>query len=213
MTTTEIPLAFLDRLLDGTMQRSGGGVLNRFGQRSAPASALIERIASQAMRGQLSATVDRVVDQAMDRLDRATGRERKRSHSVLLFGAGFATGIAAVTVVAWRSRLRRRFSAQLREDVAIHEERVAGLDDTELAHKVQSIVFRDPSLPKGKVSINAEKGKVFLRGQVDAPDTIVRIERSVRDVEGVEAVENLLHVPGTPAPHPQGGALIETEGR
>jgi osmotically-inducible protein OsmY len=118
-----------------------------------------------------------------------------------------------VSAVAWRSRLRRRLSAQLREDFAIHEERVAGLDDTELAHKVQSIVFRDPSLPKGKISINAENGKVFLRGQVDAPDTIVRIERSVRDVEGVEAVENLLHVPGTAAPHAQGGALIETDGR
>ena len=74
-------------------------------------------------------------------------------------------------------------------------------------------MFRDPSLPKGQVSINAENGKIFLRGEVDEPDTIVRIERAARDVEGVETVENLLHLPGTPAPHPQGGALIEAESR
>ena len=200
MTTSDIPLAFLDRFLDskGPAQRI-------------PA---IDRLVSQTVAKQVTGTIENLVGDAIDRFERATGRKRKRStHPALLFGAGVATGIAVVTAVAWRSRIRRRVSAQLREDFAIHEERLAGLDDTELAHKVQSIVFRDQSLPKGKVSINAENGKVFLRGQVDAPDTIVRIERSVRDVEGVEAVENLLHVPGTPAPHPQGGALIETEGR
>ena len=200
MTTSDISLAFLDRFLDG--------------QRPAQRLPAIDRFVSQTMAKQVSGTIENLVGDAIDRFERATGRKRKRSaHPALLFGAGFATGIAVVSVAAWRSRLRRRVAAHLREDFEIHEERIADLDDTELAHKVQSIVFRDPSLPKGRVSINAENGKVFLRGQVDAPDTIVRIERSVRDVEGVEAVENLLHVPGTPAPHPQGGALIETEGR
>jgi hypothetical protein len=199
MTTSEIPLAFLDRFLDG--------------QRSAQRLPAVDRLVSQTMARQVTGTIENLVGDAIDRFERATGRKRKRSsHPALLFGAGFATGVAAVTVVVWRSRLWRRVSAQLREDVALHEERVADLDDTELAHKVQSIVFRDPSLPKGQVSINAENGKVFLRGQVDAPETIVRIERAVRDVEGVETVDNLLHVPGTPAPHPQGGALIETDG-
>ena len=189
------------------------GLLERFGI-AEERSSIIDRIASQAFKGQAADLVDRVVDQAMDRLERATGRKPKRSvHPALVFAAGVATGVATIAVVAKRSGLWRRVSAQIREDAAVHAERIASLDDTELAHKVQSIVFRDESVPKGRVSINAEDGRVFLRGQVDTPDTIVRIEKSVRDVEGVETVENLLHLPGTPAPHPKGGALLEADGR
>jgi hypothetical protein len=82
------------------------------------------------------------------------------------------------------------------------------LDDAELAHKVESIVFRDPSVPKGLISINAENGVVFLRGEVESQKLIDEIELKVRDVEGVRETENLLHLPGTPAPHPRGGALL-----
>jgi hypothetical protein len=42
-------------------------------------------------------------------------------------------------------------------------------DDITLAHKVESVVFRDPRFPKGKISINAEQGEVFLRGQIEMP--------------------------------------------
>jgi hypothetical protein len=155
--------------------------------------------------------VNRIVDHAAGRLgvlDRDRRRHAGRSHPAALFAAGFAAGIGTVAIIALRSHLGRRVAQHLREDAAVHAERVAGYDDAELAHKVESIVFRDESLAKGKISINAENGTVFLRGQVDSPDTIVRLERSVRDVEGVGGVENLLHVPGTPAPHAQGGALL-----
>jgi hypothetical protein len=72
-------------------------------------------------------------------------------------------------------------------------------DDVTLAHKVESIVFRDPKFPKGQISINAEQGAVFLRGQVDRPELIHELEQAVRKVPGVHGVENLLHLPGTPA--------------
>ncbi len=156
--------------------------------------------------------IDRLVDLAADRLgalDRDRRRHARRGHPAVLFAAGFAAGVGAVAIVAFRSHLGRRIAQHLREDKAVHTERVAGYDDTELAHKVESVVFRDENLPKGEVSINAENGTVFLRGQVDSPDTIVRFERAVRDVEGVDGVENLLHVPGTPAPHARGGALLK----
>jgi hypothetical protein len=74
-------------------------------------------------------------------------------------------------------------------------------DDVTLAHKVESILFRDPQVPKGQISINAEKGSVFLRGQIDAPELIEELEARVRKIAGVQKVENLLHLPGTPAPH------------
>ncbi len=190
------------------------GLLDRIGIPSTNQASFVERIASQAFVNHAGEIVERAIDQAMDRLERATGRTPKRSvHPALVFGAGFAVGVATVAVVARRSGLWRRVSSRLRDDAVLHAERIADLDDTELVHKVESIVYRDPSLPKGKVSINAENGRIFLRGQVDGPDTIVRVEKAVRDVEGVEAVENLLHLPGTPAPHPKGGALLEADRR
>ena len=90
---------------------------------------------------------------------------------------------------------------------------VRELDDVELAHKVESIVYRDSSIPKGQISVNAEGGRVFLRGQVDAPDLVERLEKAVREVAGVQDVENLLHLPGAPAPHARGGALLRDASR
>ena len=156
--------------------------------------------------------INRIVDHAAGRLGALDRDRRRHAHRVrpaVLFAAGFAAGAVTVGIAIKRSPLGRRIAAHLREDQAVHAERVAGYDDAELAHKVESVVFRHDDLPKGKVSINAENGTVFLRGQVDSPDTIVRLERAVREVEGVGGVENLLHVPGTPAPHAEGGALLE----
>jgi osmotically-inducible protein OsmY len=72
-------------------------------------------------------------------------------------------------------------------------------DDVTLAQKVASTLFRDPSVPKGAISINAEAGVVFLRGMVES-EMIPEIEQATRRVPGVRDVENLLHPPGTPAP-------------
>jgi BON domain len=81
------------------------------------------------------------------------------------------------------------------------------VDDVELVHKVESLVFRDPKLPKGQVSINAEQGEVFLRGQVEQPELIRDLEEAVRKVPGVRRVENLLHLPGTATPKSRPGRL------
>jgi hypothetical protein len=85
---------------------------------------------------------------------------------------------------------------------------VPELDDVTLAHKVESVLFRDQNVPKGQISVNAEYGAVFLRGELENEDLIQELEQAVRAIAGVRSVENLLHVPGTPAPHPRGGALL-----
>ena len=69
------------------------------------------------------------------------------------------------------------------------------LDDATLVDKVESIVFRDRDVPKGRININAEKGVVFLRGEVDRPELVDALEARVRKVRGVRGVENLLHTP------------------
>jgi hypothetical protein len=80
------------------------------------------------------------------------------------------------------------------------------LDDVSLVRKVESEPFRDRTIPKGRISINADSGIVVLRGQLEDYEQIQRIEREVRKVAGVCDVENLLHSPAVPAPasHPHG---------
>jgi hypothetical protein len=74
------------------------------------------------------------------------------------------------------------------------------LDDITLAHKVESELFRRADMPKGQIAINAEDGVVFLRGQVERQEDITRVVTAAQQLDGVRGVENLLHLPGTPAP-------------
>ena len=75
------------------------------------------------------------------------------------------------------------------------------LDDVTLAQKVESQLFRRANVPKGQVSVNAEEGVVFLRGVMERQDDIERMGEEARRIEGVRAIENLVHLPGTPAPY------------
>jgi osmotically-inducible protein OsmY len=73
---------------------------------------------------------------------------------------------------------------------------------------VASELFRDRTVPKGQISINADGGIVVLRGQIGDEDEIPRIERATRKSRGVRDVENLHHRPGVPVPprHPHGAS-------
>ena len=69
-------------------------------------------------------------------------------------------------------------------------------DDVTLARKVESEIFRDAEVPKGAVDVNAEHGKVVLRGEVDSTELIEELVDKARGVQGVEEVESLLQTPG-----------------
>src|SRR5438874_508569 len=84
----------------------------------------------------------------------------------------------------------------------VHEAASAGqpkpqLDDTTLAHKVESEIFRSRDAPKGTVNLNAENGVVYLRGHVDNQEWIDRLIADARAVEGVHEVRSLLRVAQT----------------
>jgi BON domain len=74
------------------------------------------------------------------------------------------------------------------------------LDDVALARKVESIIFRDERIPKGKIDVNAADGVVWLRGEAKTPEMIKELERETAAIPEVKRVENLLHLPKTPAP-------------
>jgi osmotically-inducible protein OsmY len=73
-------------------------------------------------------------------------------------------------------------------------------DDATLAHKVESIIFRDAEVPKGQISVNAEEGVVWLRGEVPDQTMLDALVDRTRAVQGVVRVESLLHLPGQQAP-------------
>jgi osmotically-inducible protein OsmY len=68
-------------------------------------------------------------------------------------------------------------------------------DDVTLARKVETEIFRGAEVPKGKINVNAENGKIVLRGEVDSPELIDDLVSKARKVQGVQDVENLLHTP------------------
>ena len=74
------------------------------------------------------------------------------------------------------------------------------LDDVTIARKVESEVFRDRRIAKSKVDINVVDGVVWLRGQARTPQLVKLAERRASSVPEVGKVENLLHLPKTPAP-------------
>jgi osmotically-inducible protein OsmY len=122
----------------------------------------------------------------------------------LLFGA------AAAGAVAWLAKNKDtakayadRYAGQLKgvaTDVTPGrppaEER---LNDPALVRKVESEVFRGEEIPKGNISVNAEYGVIYLRGEVPSQDVMDELTTRARSVDGVRAVENLTHLPGEPA--------------
>jgi osmotically-inducible protein OsmY len=68
-------------------------------------------------------------------------------------------------------------------------------DDVTLSQKVESCAFRKAHVPKGHVSVNAENGVVFLRGQLEREEQIEALVRFARRVDGVKGVKSLLHTP------------------
>jgi osmotically-inducible protein OsmY len=120
----------------------------------------------------------------------------------LLFGA------AAAGAIAWLAKNKDtakayadRYAGQLKGAApgagrAPAEER---LNDPALARKVESEVFRDDELPKGSISVNAEFGVIYFRGEVPTREVMEELTKRARAVDGVRAVENLTHLPGEPA--------------
>jgi len=74
-------------------------------------------------------------------------------------------------------------------------------NDATLIARVESEAFRGTEQDlKAFVNLNSIDGIVFIRGEVPKREQIHEIEKRVRRVRGVRDVENLMHVPGTPAP-------------
>ena len=77
--------------------------------------------------------------------------------------------------------------------------RVAPTDDVTLRDRAESILFRDPKVPKGSINLSAERGVLVLRGEVPNARMRSKLAREAEKIEGVWGVQNLLHLPGETA--------------
>src|SRR5438309_7958373 len=59
-----------------------------------------------------------------------------------------------------------------------------------LVDRVQSELFRDPSIPKGQLNVSVEEGTVVLRGHVESDSLKSMIERRARGIAGAQQVDN-----------------------
>jgi osmotically-inducible protein OsmY len=75
-----------------------------------------------------------------------------------------------------------------------------GMDDQTLKSKVETEIFRSADAPKGSVDVGVVDGVVELRGEVKRPEIKKELEAQARDIPEVRDVNNLLHLPKTPAP-------------
>jgi hypothetical protein len=74
------------------------------------------------------------------------------------------------------------------------------LDDVTITRKVETEIFRSNKINKGKISVNTADGVVWLRGEAKNPEQINELEAKTKAIPEVKRVENLLHLPKTPAP-------------
>jgi osmotically-inducible protein OsmY len=114
--------------------------------------------------------------------DKAGAYRRRSSRQVAAGGRSVRSGIQARKAqLAHRTPVERDY------------------DDATLTDHVRSELGRDPLAHQG-ILVNAQRGVIQLRGQVGSEDDIEELVKRTEEINGVRAVENLLHVPGAPAP-------------
>jgi hypothetical protein len=74
------------------------------------------------------------------------------------------------------------------------------LADTTIKAKIESELFRSQRVDKGKIDVNVVDGVAFLRGEAKTPEQIKDLGARAEKIPEVKSVENLLHLPKTPAP-------------
>lgn len=75
------------------------------------------------------------------------------------------------------------------------------LNDPALEAKVESELLRPADVGRSSINVNVAEGRVQLRGELDSREQIEDLIKRAERIDGVSGVDNLLHLPGEPAPH------------
>jgi hypothetical protein len=121
-------------------------------------------------KGRRAQTRDRLAA-TFRRAGRAAGKRRRLSQ-------GPITGLAARVAGAVSSR--------------------ESMNDATLTAKVESELFRDAEVPKGRINVNAENGTVILRGVAESRDQIEQLLAQTASIAGVRVARSLLRTDDEP---------------
>lgn len=113
---------------------------------------------------------------------------------------GLLAALSACLVWIVRNRRVHALSHKARAGIRHALPGTSSYDDQTLKAKIETELFREEHALKGLLNVNVQGGVTQLRGEVDSPELIEELVRRTQKVRGVRDVENLLHVPGTPAP-------------
>ncbi len=156
-------------------------------------------IAMPRIRRKRVATADRV-GAALEIVRRAstpTGARVSRKTAVLV-GAGATAAGGTAAYLAGRGKGGQTQETSDGGAAGAPNPDMIGED---LAHKVESIVFRGDDVPKGDINVDAVGNVVTLRGQAQSAEMIGQIVERTEAIAEVQRVENLLHLPEEPAPN------------
>ena len=130
-------------------------------------------------------------------LDPDNGAKR-RNEARDRFGSTTGTSVEQLTEIA--SAKAQGVAAQATASARKATQPKKSYDDATLTEKVKTELYgKDPDA-KGSVLVNVQNGVVQLRGELQTPSQIEQAEKTAKAIEGVSSVENLIHLPGTPAP-------------
>ena len=154
------------------------------------ASSTIKRLGAGGLMAAAGAAVAYLFDPDNGNRRRAVASDR--------IAAFFRQGArnTAGTAQATATRVRDHAAGAVHGARKVAEPERPAPNDHELAHRVETEIFRSPEIPKGSVNVNAEVGIVYLRGEVKSDDQREYLIEGARKVDGVRAVEDLLHLPG-----------------
>jgi osmotically-inducible protein OsmY len=68
------------------------------------------------------------------------------------------------------------------------------VDDTLITTKVKTALIAEKGIDSNRISVETEKGRVMLTGEVKSPDQRQKAEGLARKVDGVKSVDNKLEV-------------------
>jgi hypothetical protein len=141
-----------------------------------------------------TATLRDRADALADTIDTLTppAPEPRRRGLVIVFVAGAAAAVA----YAIRAKRADR-SADLPSPASVTPTAPVGptddrLNDPALKAKVESELFADDDVDKGRINVGVADGVVTLRGEIASSEMITELTERVAAIDGVRRVENLL---------------------
>lgn len=114
-----------------------------------------------------------------------------------IIAAALGAALAAPSAALYAQSDRTPTPPTSREPVRDNQDRSNArevVDDTLITTKVKTALLAEKGVDSARISVETEKGRVMLSGDVKSPDQRQKAEGVARKVSGVKDVDNKLEV-------------------